>query len=77
MMSSLFRRQWALHAFFHDGFWKSDYDFLIVILSNFVSPLHGFRDNEVYLPTGCDVIVIYPSLGAAQNFSGRILKERP
>jgi len=29
--------------------------------------MHGFQDNEVLLPTGCDVIVIYPAGGAARN----------
>jgi len=42
MASSLFLRQRALHAIFHDGFWKSDYDFLIVFLSNFLSTLHAW-----------------------------------
>jgi len=63
MTSSRFLHQGALQAIFHDGFWKSDHDFLIVIHSNFVSGMQGFRDNEVLLPTGYDVIVIYP-LGA-------------
>jgi len=26
--------------------------------------MHGFRDNEVLLPTGYDAIVIYPQGGA-------------
>jgi len=62
---------------FHDGFWKSDYDVVIVIHSNFLSGMHGFRDNEIVLPTGNDVILISPSGGASGDFSWRILKERP
>jgi len=42
MTSSLFRRQEALHAIFHDGFWQSDYDFLIVIRSNILSEITRF-----------------------------------
>jgi len=34
-----------------------------VFHSNILSGMHGFRDNEVSLPTGYDVIVISP-LGA-------------
>jgi len=41
----------------------SDQDFMIVINTNFLTAMHGFRDNEVLLPTGYDVIVISP-LGA-------------
>jgi len=76
MTSSLFCRKGAVHAIFHGGFWKSDYDFLIVILSNFLSAMHGFRDNEVLLPTGYEVNVSLPPGGAARTFSWRILKER-
>jgi len=32
---------------FQDGFWKSEHDFPIVIYSNFLSGVHGFRDTEV------------------------------
>jgi len=39
----------ALQAIFHDGYWKSEHDFLIVINSNFLSAMHGFRDNEVFI----------------------------
>jgi len=45
---------------FHDRFRKSDHDFLIVIHSNFLSAMHVFRDNEVLLQAGNDVIVISP-----------------
>jgi len=31
--------------------------------------MYGFRDNEVLLPTGYDVIVIYPPGGASGDFS--------
>jgi len=69
MTSSCFGRQGALHAIFHDGFWKSDHNFLIVFHSNFLSVMHGFWDNEVLLQAGYHVIVISP-LGALQaNFN--------
>jgi len=64
MTSSGFLRQGALHAFFQDGFWKSDRDFLIVFHCKFLSGIHGFRYNEVLLPDKYDVIVISPLEGA-------------
>jgi len=36
--------------------------------------MHGFRDDEVLLPTEYNVIVISPPRGASGNFSWRILK---
>jgi len=45
-------RQGTLHTLCHDGFGKSDHDFLIVINSHFFSAMHGFRDNEVFLQAG-------------------------
>jgi len=74
MTSSWFLRQGALYAISHNGFWKSDHDFLIAFHSNFLSAIHGFRDNEVLLLTGYDVIVSPLPGGAARTFSGRILK---
>jgi len=56
---------------------KDDHDFLVAFYTNFLSRMHGFRDNEVLLPTRYDVIVISPQGGASGNFSWRILKERP
>jgi len=40
--SSLFGRQRALHAIFHDGFRKSDHNFLLVFHNNILSGMHGF-----------------------------------
>jgi len=77
MTSSWFLRQAALQAIFHDGFWKSDHDFRTVIHSNFLSAIHSFRDNEVLLPTGYDVIVISPLGSVSHRFCWRNLKERP
>jgi len=77
MTSSWFLRQGAPHAIFHNGFWKSDHDFLIAFYCNFLVTMHGFRDNEVLLQTGYDVIVIYPLGRVSDDFSWRILKERP
>jgi len=55
---------------------------MIVIHSNFLSAMHGFRDNDVLLPTEYDVIVIPPqgalhARPASRDFLWRILKERP
>jgi len=61
-------RKGALQAIFHDGFGKSDHDFLIAFYTNFLSRMHGFRDNEVLLPTGNDVIVISPLGGVSHKF---------
>jgi len=68
MTSSWFNRKGALSALLHDGFWKSDHDFLIVFHINFLSDLHGFRDKVVLFQAGCDVIVISPPGGAACKF---------
>jgi len=43
----------------------SDHDFLIVFHSNLLSLIHGFRDNEVLLQAGYDVMVISPLGGAS------------
>jgi len=77
MTSSRFLRQGSLQAIFHDGFWKSDRDFLIAFLSNVLCGMHDFRDNEVLLPTGYDVIVISMLGGVSHRFCCRNLKEDP
>jgi len=75
MTSSWLRRQRALNAIFHDGFWKSDHvDFLIVIHINFLSEMHGFRDNKVLLQGVYDVIMISSLGGASGDFSWRFWK---
>jgi len=60
---------YPLQAIFHDGFWKSDHDLLIVFHINFLSGMHGFRDKEVLFQAGYDVIVISPLEGASGDFS--------
>jgi len=106
MTSSSVLRQRTLHTLFHDGFWKSDHDFQLMIHSNFLADvivisslggdagrcrrffmiafhsnflyaMHGFRDNEVLLPTGNDVIVISPPGGVSHRFCLRNLNNRP
>jgi len=47
------------------------------IYGNFLTGIHGFRDNEVLLPTGNDVIVIHPLGGVSHRFCWRNLKEQP
>jgi len=42
---------------------------MIVIHSNFLSAMHGFRDNDVLLATGYEVMVISPPGGASGDFS--------
>jgi len=49
---------------------------MIVIHSNFLYAMDGFRDNEVLLQAGYDVIIISLPMGASGDFSWRILKER-
>jgi len=58
----------GFHAIIHDEFCKSNYDFLIVIHSNFLYAMNGFWDNEVLLPTIHDVIVSPLPGGAARDF---------
>jgi len=77
MTSSSVLRHGMLHTLFHGGFWKSDHDFKLMIHSNFLSGMHGFRDNEVLLPTGYNVIMISPLGGVSGEFSWRILTEWP
>jgi len=72
MTPSWFLSLGALQMIIHDGFWKSEHDFLILIYSNFLFVMHGFRDNEVLLQAGYDVIVISPLGGASYKFSWRI-----
>jgi len=67
----------APRDFFLDEFWKSEHDFLITFLSNFLSAMHGFRDNDVLLQAGYDAILIFPPGGAPRDFSWRIIKEQP
>jgi len=69
MTSSSVLRQETLHTLYHDGFWKSDHDFQLMIHSNFLATMHGFRDNEAVLPTAYGVIVISLPGGASRDFS--------
>jgi len=50
---------------FHDGFWTSEHDFLIVIHNNVLAAMLGFRDHEVLLQAGYDVIVTSSPGGAS------------
>jgi len=54
----------------------SDLDFLIAFHGNFLSGMHDFRDNEILLQAGYDLIVISPLGGVLGDFSLRIRKER-
>jgi len=77
MTSTSVLRQGALQAIFRDEFWKSEHDFLIVFHIIFWTGMHGFRDNEILLPTGYDVIVISPLEVVSHRFCWRNLKEWP
>jgi len=77
MTSSSVLRQGALHEIVRDGLWLSDHDFLIALHSNFLSGMHVFRDNEVLLQTGYDVIVISPPRGVSRRFFDGIWKSDP
>jgi|JI9StandDraft_1071089.scaffolds.fasta_scaffold499125_1 hypothetical protein len=59
-----------------DGFWKGEYDFLLVFNGNFSSVTHSFRDNAVFLQTGSDVMVESPLGGAAYGYYWQILIAR-
>ena len=56
---------------------KNDNGFLLVLCSNFTSSMHRYRDNDVFLQTGKDVMVIPPLGGAVRSFRRRILKGWP
>jgi len=77
MMSSSVLPQAKLHTRFHDGFWKSDHNFQLMIHSNFLATMHGIQVNEVVLPTGCVVTVRPPPGGASRDFLWRIPTEQP
>jgi len=77
MTSSWFLRLWILQAIFYDGFWMSDHYFLLVINSNFLSAMHGFRENVLLLQGGYDFAVISPLGGVSHRFCWRNLKEWP
>jgi len=77
MTSSWFLRLGALQMIIQDEFWKNEHDFLIVLQSNFLFVMHGFRDNEVLLQSRYDVIVISSLGGASGEFPWQILIERP
>jgi len=57
----------ALQTIFQHEFWKSNHASLIVIHNKFVSAMHGFRDNEILLPTGYDVNASTTPEGAART----------
>ena len=46
------------------GFGKNDLDFILVFNGNYTSIIHQFRDSEVFLLAGNDVIAISPLGGA-------------
>jgi len=48
---------------------SSDQTIMIVIHNDFLFAMHGFRDNDVILPTGHDVIVSPPPWGASRDVS--------
>jgi len=68
---------WVLYAILYDWFWKSDYDFPMAFRTNFLSGMHGFRDNEVLLQVRYNIIVISPLGGASRYFTWCIMKKRP
>jgi len=64
MSSSWFLRQEARHTIFLDGFWKSDYDFLLVVNGNFCPNSNGLEVIRHFLfawdfPTGSDIFGVY------------------
>ena len=53
---------------FDDGSRKGDHEFLFVFYGNFTSIMHHFRENDVFLQTGIDVMVLSSLGGAVQSF---------
>jgi len=47
----------------------SDQEFMIVVHCNFSATMHGFRDIEVLMETGHDVIVSSPPGNAARTIT--------
>ena len=77
MTSSMYLRWGALCTILNDGIRKGENGFLLVFDSNLTSIMHCFRDNDVFLQTGNDVMVIPPLGGAARSFRWRILEGWP
>jgi hypothetical protein len=50
---------------------------MMVFYGKFTSILHQFRDNEVFLLAGMDVIALSPLGGAEGDLFLLILEERP
>jgi len=67
MTSAFVLHQGALHTRLHDGFQKRTHDFVIAFHSNFIFGMHGFRDNEVVLQAGYDLIAISPLGGVSHT----------
>jgi len=64
MTSSWFLRQGALHAIFHDGFWKSDHDFQLVVNVNFCPNSNGLEVIRHFLfawdfPSGSEILGVF------------------
>ena len=73
MKSSIYLRLVAQCTILNDGILEGDNGFLIVFNSNFISVMHRFRDNEVFLQTENDVIN-YPPGSAVYSFRRRNCK---
>ena len=67
----------ALQVISDRGFWKGDPDFILVLHCNYMSIVHRFRYNELFMFAGNDVTAISSLGGASGNFWLRILKGRP
>ena len=59
---------------FDYGSRKGDHDFLFVFYSNSTSFMYRFRESDVFLQTGNDVVVIYALGGAVRSCRLWILK---
>jgi len=66
----------APYTVFDGGFWKIDTNFLSVVNSNYCSKTHHFRDIEIFLVAGNDVIAVSPLGDAVYSFRWWILKDR-
>ena len=69
MTSSLYLRQGALRTVLDDGIRKNVNGSLSGFNAMFYSVKHRFRGNDVFLPTGNYVMMLYPLGGALRSFN--------
>jgi len=56
--SSWFLRQGVLNAIFHNGFWKNDHDFLLVVNGNFCPNSNGLEFINIFSLHGISLLAV-------------------